>query len=295
MSPTAGTPHENNQPVGAVLARMRRDKRLTGARLAAMVGMSQPKISRIERGRGQVDPEDVGMIARALGADEPVVQALVEQAERSLDRMTDWRPTDASLAARQKTLLDWESAAHEIRAFEPALIPGPLQTDGYAKLVIQTFRRLAPMIVGQSTDAAVAEAVMARVQRQKILTDESKTLDFVLGEAALKSGRYPPVEMLNQIHRLRQIADNRRVRITVIPDEAPIEIPLLHGFFVYDDDLVVVDLYNTGLLSRSPRDVETYRRVFDALGQNATDIGPLLDKYEEIYIDALQASRRARR
>ncbi|WP_157441137.1 hypothetical protein [Actinoplanes awajinensis] len=51
---------------------------------------------------------------------------------------------------------------------------------------------------------------------------------------------------------------------------------------------MVVDLYNTGLTSRGQKDVDSYRQVFDLLDEHATDIGPLLDHYQAIYIDMLR-------
>nr|WP_221378810.1 helix-turn-helix transcriptional regulator [Actinoplanes polyasparticus] len=293
MAATSGAPRGDAEPVGVVLSRMRRAKRLTGARLAAMVGMSQPKISRIERGKGLLDPEDVGAIARALGADESLTRDLMDRAERSQDRMTDWRPASVGLAAQQKTLQDWEFAATSIRAFEPALIPGPLQTSGYAKLVLQTMRRIAPMTASDLTESGLLAAVTARVSRQEVLGDPSKTFQFVLGEATLKRRLFPPLEMMAQIAHLREVVtQTENLRVTVIPDEALIQVPLLHGFFLYDDDLVIVDLYNTGLISRSQKDVESYRRIFDALEKQSTDVVPLLDEYEENYFRLLQDRQR---
>ncbi|WP_127506776.1 helix-turn-helix domain-containing protein [Actinoplanes solisilvae] len=290
MPPDPDTPDLEGEPVGAALARMRRQKRLTGAKLAAIVRMSQPKISRIERGIGLADPEDIGAIARALGADENNVAELMARAERSQDRMTDWRPATPSLAGRQKTMMDWELTAQSLRAFEPVLVPGPLQTSGYAKLVLRTFQRLAPMTAGDLTEPALLAAVSARLRRQEVLADRSKTFHFIIGEAVLKRRLYPPIEMLAQIHHLREvIARSDNVRIGIVPEEAPIDIPLMHNFFLYDDDLVVVDLYNTGLISRSHRDVESYRGVFDALDAESTEVAPFLARYEQSYIKQLQS------
>ncbi|MEU4238700.1 helix-turn-helix transcriptional regulator [Actinoplanes sp. NPDC026619] len=289
MPNVLGTPDDEDESVGAVLARMRRSKRITGAKLAAIVGMSQPKISRIERGKGLPDPEDVGVLARALGADESDAQALMARAERLSDRMTDWRPTSVGLADRQKTLADWESAAKVVRAFEPALVLGLLQTDGYARLVLQAFQRLTPAAADSPTEASLLAAVSARVSRRQVLADQSKSFNIILSEAVLKRRTYPPLEMLNQIHRIREIAaEHDNVRIVMLPDDAPVGVPLMHGFSLYDDTLVVVDLFNTGLISRSRRDVESYRQVFDILDEQTVDIGPILDRYESSYIEMLQ-------
>jgi transcriptional regulator with XRE-family HTH domain len=262
---------------------------MSGTKLGSLVGMSQAKISRIERGKGPLSPDDVDAIARALGAGDAETQVLVGRAMRSFDRMTDWRPASSSTALQQKTLADWESSAEHIRIFDPALVPGPLQTSGYAKLVLRAFRRLIVLAEEDQTEEALLSAVSARLRRQQSLADPSRSFKIVMAETALKRRVYPPVEMLAQISHLREIdVSNPNVSIKIVADETPTEIPLLHGFALLDDDLVVTDLYNTGLISRSDRDVETYRRVFGLLEAHATGIGPFLDQYESMYIDMLR-------
>jgi len=294
MSAGVGAPDDEDEPVGMVLARMRHAKRITGAKLAAIAGMSQPKISRIERGKGLPDPEDIGTIARALGADETHARALMIRAERSRDRMTDWRPASAGMAGQQKTLGDWEAAATVLRDFQPVLVTGLLQTSGYAKNVLQSFQRIAQLAPDNATESDLLATVSARVKRQEVLADSSKSFQIVMGEAALKRRRYPAVEMLAQISQIREIAARHtHVSITIVPDGAPADLPLLHGFTVFDDELVVIDLYNAGLISRSRRDVESYRRVFATLEEHATDIAPFLDTYEATYIEMLQQNRRS--
>jgi transcriptional regulator with XRE-family HTH domain len=267
---------------------MRRVKRMSGAKLGSLVGMSQAKISRIERGTGTLNPDDVDAIARALGAGDAETQALVARAARSYDRMTDWRPAPTGVAVQQKTLADWESGAGHLRVFEPALIPGPLQTHGYARLVLRAFSRILVLNDDDRSESALLAAVSARLRRQEALADSSKTFDFVIGEAALKRRVYPPVELLAQISLLRDIiARHPNVTIRIVPDDAPVAIPLLHGFTIVDDDLVVVDIYNTGLISRSRSDIESYLYTFGLLDEHATAIEPLLDHYESIYIAML--------
>lgn len=296
MSTSVGTPTEPDEPVGTALARMRHAHGLTGAQLADLVGMSQPKISRIERGVGTPDPKDIGAIARALGADEGLVRELLERADESHDRMTDWRPTSVSLAGRQDRMADWESTATVVREFQPAIMAGLLQTSGYARAALLAFQRLAQLDDDELTETAVLAAVSARIRRQVVLADRSKSFRFVLSEAVLKNRICPPVEMLAQIGHLREIAlRHANVVIRAIPDGTPVDIPPLHGFVLHDDKLIVIDAYNTGLISRGRRDVESYRRVYDEFEAHATDIAPLLEKYETLYLEQLRQRPRDRR
>jgi transcriptional regulator with XRE-family HTH domain len=283
------TPDGDDEPVGLVLRRMRLSRKVSGRELADSVQLSQSTVSRIERGISSPAPGDIRKIAQALGADERQVQDLVRQAERSRDRMTDWRPTSATLASRQKDMAAWESEAQVTSDFQPAVLPGLLQVSGYAKAVLRLFQRLAGPATGEPTEAAVLAAVSGRFRRQEVLANHTKTFSFVITEGALKNSFCPPAEMLAQIHHLRDIAANyETVSLAAVPDGVPMPIPPMHGFTLFDDKLVVIDIYNTGLISRGRKDVEIYHEIFETIHGSASPIEPLLDKYQALYVDAIQ-------
>jgi len=268
---------------------MRKGKRLTGAQLAARVGMSQPKISRIERGKGVPDPDDIARIAEALGADPELTGELVRLAETSHNRMMDWRPVPVGLASMQLSIAEWEAGTQTFRLFEPAIVTGLFQTDGYARSVLAAFQRLTAADGGDLSEAATLEAVSRRVQRQEVIADRGKTFHFVMAETVLRNRVCPPAEMLAQIDRLRELAARENVTIQIVPEEALWELPPQHGFFLLDDRLVVVDLYNTGLTSRGRLDAQRYRTVFETFERAATsDIGPILDKYVDLNVGLLR-------
>ena len=68
----------------------------------------------------------------------------------------------------------------------------------------------------------------------------------------------------------------------------PAQWKLTVTFTVYDEDMVVIDAFNTGLLSRGGGVVRQYRHVFDLFRQVATtDIEPILDRYRTWYLAQL--------
>lgn len=285
-------PMDDEEPIGVALRRMRKARRMSGRALAEAVGLSQSTISRIERGIGSPDLDDIRRIARAVGADDDDSGELVRRAQRSQDRMTDWRPTSDSLAGRQRSVADWESEASSIIDFQPTVLPGLLQISPYAKAVLRLFQPLTRLPRETLTEAAVLAAVSARVRRQLILADRSKSFSFVITEGALRNPPCSPAEMLAQIHHLREVsAGYENVSLTVVPDGAPGMIPPLNGFTVLDAHMVIIDIYNTGLLSRGRRDVEIYQRIFEMNRDSAVPVGPLLDEYQARYVDALAGTR----
>ena len=287
-NPSAGTGHT----VGEVLARLRKRAGLTGHQLGALAGMSQAKISRIETGAALVDPKDVTILAHALKVSRDDERRLVEQAERAHNQMTDWRPAQLGVADRQRDVAQLEGTTREFRVFQPAVIVGLLQTSEYARAIITKFQtELASSRIAASS-VVVSEAVSARVQRHEVLAEPQKHFHFVMSESVLSNRLSRPTDMLAQIDRLREVARQDNVTLRIVPAEARWAIPPYHGFELLDDRCVLVDLFNTTLMSRGRSDIRLYREVFDSIEQQATtEIDPILDRYLDFYLDQSRSGR----
>jgi transcriptional regulator with XRE-family HTH domain len=288
VADAAGISPEDGNELGELLARMRRSRNVSGAKLGKIVGISQPTVSRLENGIGLPDPHVVAQIASALGAGDAETRHLVDLAEQAHNRMTDWRPV-ALLSMGQRNVAQWEANADELRFFEPSVIPGLLQTTEYARAVLSSFQELlAPGSPGRR-EAAVSEAVSARVQRQEVLADQRKRFYFLIGEGVLRHLICPPEMMAAQISRLREVAKQDNVSVDIIPTDSRWEMVPLHGFTLFDATSVSIDLYNTGLTSRGKADAAVYRRVFDTLARHAVpEFESFLDRHLDHY---LQLSR----
>jgi transcriptional regulator with XRE-family HTH domain len=280
------TPEE---PVGVTLARIRRAKKLSGKALGELAGMSQAKISRIENGITTVEPEDVRALARALQVSGELEHRLVDAVDRAHDRMTDWRPTQADVADRQRDVARLENTTREFRVFQPAVVVGLLQTSEYARAVFSRFQiELDSSDIAESS-ATVADAVSARVRRHEVLAEANRHFHFLMAESVLSNRLCRPADMVAQIERLRDVARQDNVTLRLIPADNEWAIPPYHGFELMDDRCVLVDLFNTSLMSRGRADVGLYRRVFDALEeQGTTEIDPILDRYLDHYLDLLR-------
>lgn len=276
------------EPVGAILARWRKRLKLTGQALGDRVGMSQAKISRLENGVVAAEPGDVRLLAQELGMPPDEVQRVVELAEHADNQLTDWTWAQHGLAIAQDEMGRIETAAKELRVFQPAVIPGLLQTSEYARAIMSELKdELDDARLADST-ATVSEAVTARIKRSEILTLSNREFHFLITEQVLRNRVCKPAEMLAQIDRVRELATVPNVHLRIIPDDAPLPIAPLHGFYVADDRWVSVDLFNTTVMSKGRRTVRTYRRAFDALERVAlADTGELLKRYEAQYVRML--------
>ncbi|MET7396949.1 helix-turn-helix transcriptional regulator [Dactylosporangium sp. NPDC005572] len=272
------------EPVGAVLARWRKRRKLTGQALGSRVGMTQSKISRLETGAVAAEPGDVRLLAEELGMPPAEVERIVELAERSDDRLTDWTSAQPGLSARQREMGRIEESARAHRVFQPTVVPGLIQTSEYARAILSSFKDELDDARIADSPVAVAEAVNARMRRSQILFLPDRTFHFLITEQVLRNRVCDPAAMVAQIARLREVAAYPNVDLRIIADDAELPIAPYHGFYVADDRWVIVDLFNASVLSKGRRTVHTYRRVFDALeGVASTEIGDLLDDYQARY------------
>ena len=78
------------------------------------------------------------------------------------------------------------------------LIPGLLQTPDYAR-----YRALEAVRLHSTAAEQVDETVVARIRRQEVLYDTSKTFEFIVCEAAFRYLLCPPQVMRGQLDRPR--------------------------------------------------------------------------------------------
>ena len=248
------------EALGARFRQLRKDAGLTGKQLAERLGWSQPKVSRIERGQRTPSEEDLLGFARLIGATDEVADELLTRVRTVHSVHAAWRRQLAGGAAvGQHDILELEASVRLVRAFEPAVIPGMLETDDYARKLFDDVMEL----YGLPNDAE--EAVRIRLRRRQLLHDPAKRFEFIIGEAALRSQVCPPALMRAQLDLVRALSNLETVEVSILPTDAKLPFLPLHGFWIFDDELVSVETVHTRVEARDPSEVALYVRVFDLL------------------------------
>lgn len=170
----------------------------------------------------------------------------------------------AGLRPRQNELMEWDQRTHLIRAFEATVIPGLLQTAEYARV------RFAEGIRRLKLPNDLDEAVRGRMQRQDILYRPDKRFHFVLTEAALRLRLCASEVMLGQLDRLISLSQVPNVRLGVIAFETQYVTSPWHGFWLYDNDRVLVETFSAALDLRQPQEIELYGTAFEQLAEIAS-------------------------
>jgi hypothetical protein len=124
--------------------------------------------------------------------------------------------------------------ASRIRNFEIMLVPGLLQTPDYAR-----YRALEAVRLHGTAAEKVDETVVARMRRQEVLYDTSKTFEFIVCEAAFRYLLCPPRVMRAQLDRLLSVLGLGHVTLAVIPPGRELAVTPIVGFLIAGDVTVV--------------------------------------------------------
>jgi transcriptional regulator with XRE-family HTH domain len=120
--------------------------------------------------------------------------------------------------------LEVEGLAYAILIWQPMIVPGQLQTPGYARALF-----LAEELDGDK----VAEMVAARLARQVIFdrTDPPHAV-FVLDESVLHRLIGSPAVMAEQLAHIAEMSERPNVSIHILPSENGANVGLFGGFFI---------------------------------------------------------------
>ena len=260
----ASSVHEARNALGKRLRELRQAADLSGRQLAESLSWPPSKVSKIENGRQTPSDDDVTGWTRATDS-EHETKALLASLHTLEVQHAEWRRIlRTGLKPRQQEHVEWDQKTRFFRAFEATVIPGLLQTAEYARA------RFAEAIRTLRLPNDINEAVAARVQRQEILYRPDKRFHFVLTEAALKFRLCPPEVMLGQLDRLVSFSQLPNVRLGIIDFDAQYATSPWHGFWMYDNERVLVETFSAALDLRQPQEIELYGNAFEQLAAIAS-------------------------
>ena len=259
MTATVTSVQQARQALGLRLRELRRQSGLTGRELAGQLGWPASKISKLENGRQTPTDGDLQAWASATGA-EKVVGELAASLHTLESQHAEWRrQLRGGLRSHQVELARLDEKTKLFRAFESTFIPGLLQTAEYARA------RFAQSIRVLKVPNDIDEAVRVRLQRQEILYRPDKRFHFLLTEAVLRYRLCPVEVMLAQLDRLVALSAMRNVRLGIIPFETAYSVAPAHGFWLLDEDLVIVETFSAELNLAQPPEIGLYSAIFDRL------------------------------
>ncbi|WP_405582624.1 helix-turn-helix domain-containing protein [Streptomyces sp. NBC_01190] len=260
-------PTVRRRRLGSELRKLREQKGMTAEEVAARLLVSQSKISRLENGRRSISQRDVRDLCGVYGVEDlRIVDSLMQMAKES--RQQGWWHAFGDIP--YSVYIGLETEAASLRVFEPQVVPGLLQTRGYAGAVIAGNLPEAPA-------EQVDKRVNVRLRRQeRILEDESPLrLWAVIDEAALCRKVGDNAVMREQLLHLVDLSQLPHVTVQVLPFEAGAH-PGLSGQFAVleftdttDATVVYLEGVNSDLYLEKDTDVQAYSVMYEHLRAQA--------------------------
>jgi transcriptional regulator with XRE-family HTH domain len=263
--------------LGRYLRELRAGQRITVKTAASKLEWSETKVWRIETGQTSLRSHDVELMCRIYAAPPDLTGALMGLA-RETKAKGWWHAYGDVIPEGFDVYIGLEEAASQLSAYQPELVPGLLQTEQYARVVIQADN------LGVDAEE-IDRRVHVRIARQALVRRQTAPpqLTVALNEAILRRPVGGTPVMAAQLDSLAAAAGLPNVALRVVPFTAGLHHGVMSGPFVIlrfprngdgrdsEPATIYVDGFTGALYLDKPREVERYANAFDSIWSAALD------------------------
>jgi transcriptional regulator with XRE-family HTH domain len=262
-SSPSSTVQQARQALGQRLREIRVEAGLTARQLARLTGRHPSKVSRIEHGTIAPSAADIRAWCAHCGAADQEVD-LIASLHAVEGMYVEWRRLARTGMRRlQESHASLNDRTRVFRIYEPGVIPGLFQTLAYATAL------MGRIIEFSGIPDDVEQAVAARMGRQRVVYGGDHRFAVVLEEWALRS-RIGGVDMMaGQLGYLINVSSLPSVSLGIIPLDIERVMWSGPGFWIYDEERVLVETPTAELTITQPREIAVYARTFAELSSMA--------------------------
>lgn len=290
MQATQGEPPAvARQRVTRALRRHRNHTGLSQGDVAQRLGWSLSKMQRIEAGEVGVSITDLRALLAVYGVEDGgEIGRLANDARTS--RRQRWlvsKEEREHLTPGLRQLIQFESKAKAIRAYQPVLIPGVLQTAAVAEFVLNyRGNRLSP------ETRRVRFEVRMRRKAELFERAGGPLYSLILGESVMKSHVGGAEIMAVQLGSLAEVAQRPKVRIRILPFRVGAVIGVEQPFQVLN---LEEDDHGDPMVDRESAVLYRETTHGDRIWHDQTEVKSAIDMFDELWAEALdeEASYRA--
>lgn len=261
--------------LGRYLRDLRNKARLTVKAAAGALEWSEAKIWRIETGQTSLRSLDVQAMCKVYGAPLDLTDALMALAKETKARGW-WMSYGDVIPEGFDLYIGLEEAAAQLDGYFAELVPGLLQTEDYARTLIQTDN-------AGVDEAEIERRVQVRLARQSLLTRATHPpqLHYVLNEAILRRPVGGKAVMAEQLRRLVEVAKLPNVSLRVMPYSVGLHYGIMSGPFIklefpldgtgqpFEPPTIYADGFTGALFLEKPHEIERYTMAFDSMWNSA--------------------------
>jgi transcriptional regulator with XRE-family HTH domain len=257
--------------LGRYLRELRNRQRLTIRVAAEQLEWSEAKMWRIETGQTSLRSLDVEAMCRVYGAPADLTRALMGLAKETKARGW-WQAYGDVIPEGFDVYIGLEEAASQLSWYEQELVPGILQTEDYARTLIEADNP-------DMGEQEISRRVHVRMARQPLIRRATAPvqLEVALNEAVLRRPVGGPPVMAGQLDQLVQVSGLPNVSLRVAPFSAGVHPGVMSGPFVIlrfpaggdgrdtEPATVYKDGFTGALYLDKPQEVERYARAFGSI------------------------------
>lgn len=270
-----------DEPPAVARRRVRRELRkarhalgLVQGDVAERLSWSLSKVQRIENGDVGISITDLHALLGVYGVtDQATIGQLAKDA--AISRRQRWSvPAEyrEHLTPGLRQLLQFEAEATAIRAYQPLLVPGAVQTPAMAEFLLSWFDESL-----SDEDRKVRFDV--RMMRAKRIIDQADAPIYLLmlDEAALGREVGGRAIMAEQLEALVEIAQRPNIYIRIVKLAEGATVGMLGPFTVIDlsgdpgDAVLYQESYTTDEIRQDPKTVTYYRARFEGMWPRCYD------------------------
>lgn len=127
---------------------------------------------------------------------------------------------------------------------------------------------LTPGVEGRPA-REIDRAVRARLDSQDALNDETRKFHFLLTEQAVRQKRATDSVMVDQLQHMAEVSERSNVDLTILLNSELVNASPLKVFVVYDDRLVLVEVFSGEVALRDHRDITYHLNLFEHFRERA--------------------------
>ncbi|GAA1527545.1 helix-turn-helix transcriptional regulator [Actinomadura kijaniata] len=277
--------------LGAHLRRLREEQGLSLEEAATFLRFSRSALARMENAQVITRPRDVEYILLKYGVEDEELRAKM-LGLASAGRSQEWVKRHGALVSAKPPLeyVPLEQDSSRIRAYHPTNVFGLLQTDEYARAIMNPF--------GNAPEDRLSRSVEYRMARKEALTrPDPLSLYAILGEAVLRQQIGGPAVLERQLRYLLAAFEQDNVHLRVLPFTAPRNPGVDGAFCILDVEegnfsVVVLESRLNSVFMERDEGIDVYATIFDELWAVALTADESRELVEGAMLDVRSSSGR---
>ncbi|MFJ2002191.1 helix-turn-helix domain-containing protein [Streptomyces chartreusis] len=259
------SPSSSAQAARHVVATRLRDLRknagLTVVELARRCGWHHSKTSRVENAVTAPTSKDIRAWADACDATDQA-EDLVAQSLNAESMYGEWRhQVRRGMKQLQDSVVQFFHDTELFRIYSSTLVPGLLQTEGYASALLSSIADFRGLPVNDGAAAAAA-----RVERSRVIHEPGHRFVMLIEESVLYSQLGDADAMAAQLGYLLTAGALPQVALGIVP-MATRQRPQwpLETFHIYDSNVVSVEFLSAEVNITQPSEIALYLKAFEQM------------------------------